>query len=622
VTARRRPRLPSLAPAVGRVRSAGARGLAGVRGRLPGRRRSRARGDAAPEGARAPGGASSDDALHDDALPDAPAAVDALPDAPAPDDALPDDAAPDGARRPHGRGPRSLRAQLNVLVTVAGVCLAVLGLTSVVQVLALADATRDVARTTDEIVLPVARLRAQVERSSALVGQAAASDDVLARYTFVDRLADNDDAVGATVAELGEVLEPEVVGRVTEAVDAARRTRVQIMALVGKDEETFAKRFRLEYTPLIDAIGVELDALDEEMARRVTESVDASASRASTSVVLVVLVWVVGTVGTWGVATRVARRIRRNVGALHASIEAIAAGDLTHPADVVARDELGRAADALNTARGSLGGLLAGVRDTTDLVLESAGRVESGTVQADAVASGTSAQAGTVAGEAGEVRASVATAVEGTEQLEVSIREIARSASQAAQVAQSAGSVTGTTVTTVLELERASEEIGEVVDAITRIAKQTNLLALNASIEAARAGAAGRGFAVVADEVKELSLMTARQAQDIGERVGAIQAGTTETVRRIEEVRDMVARISDMQQTIASAVEEQTATSAELGGSVSRASTGADRIAEAIASVAEAARTSSTVAQELRPEAEQLADAARDLRERVDAFVF
>ena len=590
-----------------RLRGVGAGAVAGVR-RL-GRRRG--------AGTVAGGGPVPDDVVPDDALQDD------RTDGPAPDDA--DGDLTDAADAPRGarvRGPRSLKAQLFVLVTVAGVCLAALGVTSVVQVLALSDATKDVARTTDEIVLPVARLRAQVERSSALIGQAAASEDVLVRYTLVDRLSDNDEAVTAMVADLATVLEHEVIDPVGDAVDTARRTRVQLMALLSKGDPEFSKRYQKEYAPLVDEIGVQLDALDAEMARRVEAAVAQSSSRATTSVVLVILVWVVGTVGTWLVATRVAGRIRRNVGVLHASIEAIASGDLTHAADVAARDELGRAADALNTARGSLGRLLAGVRETTDVVLEGAGRVEAGTVQAGSAASSTSEQAGTVAGEAGEVRSSVVTAVEGTEQLGVSIREIARSASEAAQVASAAGAVTGTTVATVLELERASEEIGEVVDAITRIAKQTNLLALNASIEAARAGAAGRGFAVVADEVKELSLMTARQAQDIGERVGAIQAGTAETVRRIEEVRDMVARISDMQQTIASAVEEQTATSAELGGSVGRASTGADRIAEAIASVADAARTSSSVAQELRPEAEQLADAARGLRERVDAFVF
>ncbi|MGP7960221.1 methyl-accepting chemotaxis protein [Sanguibacter sp. A247] len=535
--------------------------------------------------------------------------------------------APRAGKRPRGnpfesllRG--SLRAQMAVLVLVAGVCLAVLGVTSIVQVIGLSGATKEVARTSSEIALPAARLRAQVERSSALIGQAAATDDVLVRYTLVDQLGDNDDDVAATVAELKAHLEPAVIDPVIAIVEEAKATRVVLMALFSKGDETFPTRYQKEYAPLVEGIGQELENLDATMDERLAASVASSSASARRAIIIVIIAYLIGSAGTSLVAMGVARRIRRNVADLQGSIEAMADGDLTRAATVTTRDEIGRAAESLNAARASLGKLLAGVRETTDLVIDGAGRVESGTVRADAAASSASSQAGTVEGEAGEVTVSVATAVEGTDQLGVSIREISRSAAEAAQMASEAGGVTGATVATVLELERASEEIGAVVGAITRIAKQTNLLALNASIEAARAGVAGRGFAVVADEVKDLSLTTARQAQDIGERVGAIQAGTTETVRRIEEVRDMVARISDMQMTIASAVEEQTATSSELGGSMDRASASADRIAEAIASVAEAARTSSEVAQSLRPEAEQLAGAARGLRERVDAFVF
>lgn len=516
----------------------------------------------------------------------------------------------------------SLRAQMTVLVTVAGACLAILGATSVVQVISLSNVTEEVARTSSEVALPAARLRAQVERSSALIGQAAATDDVLVRYSLVDRLADNDEDVAASVAELSAHLEPEVIDPVVAIVDEARATRVVLMALFSKGDESFSPRYQKEYAPLVENIGLELENLDSTMNSRLEATVATATGSARRAIIIVVVAYAIGHIGTWLVARRVAGRIRRNVMDLQGSIEAMAEGDLTRAATVATRDEIGRAAESLNVARGALGVLLAGVRETTDLVIEGSGRVEAGTARADAAASTASSQAETVEGEAGEVTSSVATAVEGTDQLGVSIREIARSAAEAAQMASDAGGVTGATVATVLELERASEEIGEVVGAITRIAKQTNLLALNASIEAARAGVAGRGFAVVADEVKDLSLTTARQAQDIGERVGAIQAGTTETVRRIEEVRDMVARISDMQMTIASAVEQQTATSAELGGSMDRASTGADRIAEAITSVAAAARTSSEVAQSLRPETEQLAGAARGLRERVDAFVF
>ncbi len=143
---------------------------------------------------------------------------------------------------------------------------------------------------------------------------------------------------------------------------------------------------------------------------------------------------------------------------------------------------------------------------------------------------------------------------------------------------------------TVSNLGESSAEIGNVVKVITSIAEQTNLLALNATIEAARAGEAGKGFAVVANEVKELAQETARATEDIARRVEAIQSDTTGAVDAINRISAIIERINDFQTTISSAVEEQTATTAEMSRNVTEASTGAVQIAKNIAGVAQAAR--------------------------------
>jgi hypothetical protein len=141
----------------------------------------------------------------------------------------------------------------------------------------------------------------------------------------------------------------------------------------------------------------------------------------------------------------------------------------------------------------------------------------------------------------------------------------------------------------VAKLGESSQQIGKVIEVITSIAEQTNLLALNATIEAARAGEAGKGFAVVAGEVKELAKETAKATEEIGSRIAAIQEDTSDAVGAIGEIEQVIARIADMQTTIASAVEEQTATTNEIGRNVAEAARGSAEIAENIVSVAQAA---------------------------------
>jgi len=88
----------------------------------------------------------------------------------------------------------------------------------------------------------------------------------------------------------------------------------------------------------------------------------------------------------------------------------------------------------------------------------------------------------------------------------------------------------------IAKLEKQSEEIEDIVQAVVRIADQTNLLALNAAIEAARAGEHGKGFAVVADEVRNLAEISEKSAREIKNIVAEIQ----------EEVRKVVSEITEI----------------------------------------------------------------------------
>jgi methyl-accepting chemotaxis protein len=124
----------------------------------------------------------------------------------------------------------------------------------------------------------------------------------------------------------------------------------------------------------------------------------------------------------------------------------------------------------------------------------------------------------------------------------------------------------------VHELGQAGEDISKVTETITAISDQVNLLALNATIEAARAGEAGKGFAVVANEIKELAKQTASAATEIHSRIEHVQKVTQTTIAGIKEAAEIVSQNSGVVSTIASAVEEQSATVNEIAKSLAAAS--------------------------------------------------
>ncbi len=228
-------------------------------------------------------------------------------------------------------------------------------------------------------------------------------------------------------------------------------------------------------------------------------------------------------------------------------------------------------------------------------------------------------QANTVSAAAEQVSRNVQTVATGTEEMSASIREIAKSASDAAQVAAQAVRVATETNGTVTRLGSSSAEIGKVIKVITSIAQQTNLLALNATIEAARAGEAGKGFAVVANEVKELAKETARATEDIGLKIEAIQSDTGSAVTAIRQVGEIIGQINAIQGTIASAVEEQTATTNEIARNVSEAARGAAEIAQTITGVATGTRELARVSEESGASAASLSALAADLQRQARA---
>jgi methyl-accepting chemotaxis protein len=321
------------------------------------------------------------------------------------------------------------------------------------------------------------------------------------------------------------------------------------------------------------------------------------------------------------VALFLSRKISGATQAVLVQAEAIADGDLTRDdLKIQSQDELGDLTTAINKMSGSLKRMILAITENSLHVSAASEELSSTSQQITANSEETSAQAKVVSNATQQVSQNLQTVATGAEEMGASIKEIAKNASEAARIATSAVRVAETTTATVSKLGESSNEIGQVIKVITSIAQQTNLLALNATIEAARAGEAGKGFAVVANEVKELAKETAKATEDISRKIEAIQTDTKAAVEAIASISEVINQVNGISSTIATAVEEQNATTNEMSRNVSEAAHGSGEITSNIAGVAQAAESTSRGAGDTQKAAQQLVETSAELRRLVDQF--
>jgi methyl-accepting chemotaxis protein len=317
-----------------------------------------------------------------------------------------------------------------------------------------------------------------------------------------------------------------------------------------------------------------------------------------------------------------AEELQAKIDSLLEVINAAAEGDLTKQVTVMGADAAGKMGESLAAFIIDLRSQISAIAMTSQSLGAASEQLVTISQQMSANAEETSAQAGVVSAASEEVSVNIQTVAKGSEEMSASIKDIARSSSQAANITQSAVKIAEETNRTIAKLGESSAEIGQVVKVITSIAEQTNLLALNATIEAARAGEAGKGFAVVANEVKELANQTANATENIRRLIQTIQDDTKNSVDAIAEITQVITQINDISSTIASAVEEQTATTNEIGRNITEASKGSGEISENISGVAIAAQDTSTGSNQTQEAASNLGQMADKLKNLVNQFKY
>jgi methyl-accepting chemotaxis protein len=530
------------------------------------------------------------------------------------------------ATPPRTRGPLARLDDCRIRTKIAGV--AVLFSLAMTAVAGLGVEQLSEASTHRQSVLEADVPYLAALQQAALEAKAAATDE---RGFLISGKAD--------FAESFTERQVEIEGELAEATDLARSSSDrERIAAVQTSIDTWTTAVQAEFLQFADdpagatdvALGANRD-LRKDFEAKFDEAVtikraalvdsgkqaDASSTRA---VQLVAIALLVGLALPLLLAVRVIRGITGPLGAVVTALKAAATGDLTQRVTPRSADELGELAHALNAT-------LDGTGTAVATIAGSAGSLSASSTQLAAVASRMSGggqesatQVAAVSAAAEEVTRNVQVVATGAEEMGASIREIAQNANEAARVATSAVEVAHRTNETISKLGASSAEIGNVVKVITSIAEQTNLLALNATIEAARAGEAGKGFAVVANEVKDLAQETAKATEDISQRIQAIQSDTAGAVSAIEEIGAVINRISDYQTTIASAVEEQTATTNEMNRSVAEVATGSTDISNRIMSVANAARDTSDGISQAEVASVHLAEMSAELDALVSRF--
>ncbi|MBX8542359.1 methyl-accepting chemotaxis protein [Pseudomonas cichorii] len=341
------------------------------------------------------------------------------------------------------------------------------------------------------------------------------------------------------------------------------------------------------------ALGTKLLAVNDEMIDAQTASRDAESAQSVMMIsIATALALVFGILAAWVITRQITVPLQKTLDV----VERVASGDLSQNLVIDRGDELGRLQGSIQRMTVSLRELVGGIRDGVTQIASAAEELSAVTEQTSAGVNSQKVETDQVATAMHEMTATVQEVARNAEEAseaavaaDQQAREGERVVKEAISQIERLASAVGNSTEAMGALKLESDKIGSVLDVIKSVAEQTNLLALNAAIEAARAGEAGRGFAVVADEVRSLAQRTQKSTEEIEALIASLQNGTQQASSIMDSSRDLtassvdltrragtslenitqtVSAIQSMNQQIAAAAEQQSATAEEINRSV------------------------------------------------------